>query len=183
MVKISDFEDESGKVDWSAYYAAQVAAGETCKRCGSYICWGRGHPQLCSGCKELDSDGEAGHERYVRCPKCGHYWDPYEAEDYDALYDGDHELWCSECDHRFTVRTDITRHFTSPARIKADLTMAEIRSILSRELNDPSDYDFFHMSYRRGWTDADEEIRYLLDEQRRLGGGSDYEALMVLAHG
>lgn len=116
-VKIEDYRDAEGKVDWRAYRAAEVANGEICWQCASFITYSKGVRSLCYECKDLLTPDECDHEKYVRCPKCGAHWDPMEAEDYELFNQHDaYDQWCDECDYKFTVCVDVTYNIRSPER-------------------------------------------------------------------
>ena len=114
------FKKENGDIDWGAYYKAQKNNGETCYKCGQSITWPKGYQTLCYQCANEKRDQEFSHDMYVRCPKCGEKWDPYQvARDgggSDVMYDGQHEVYCQGdgCDATFEVSTRVEYHFTSP---------------------------------------------------------------------
>jgi len=125
MTSCKDFEDEKGEVDWDAYHAAQIANGDLCQTCGTYILNIRlfgpkrdPAPQDCVDCKRMDDEVEVTHDKYVRCPKCKYKWDPFECEDYQVLKEDGDEVWCGECGHKFHVGTSIRYTFTSPELVK-----------------------------------------------------------------
>lgn len=100
-----------------------VENGSSCYRCrnlASYL-YPPGHPVLCYSCKALDSDpDEVSHDDLVRCPKCGHLdkisdWD---CDSNETKYsEGEHEVYCSECDHRYAIETHCSYSYTSPPRL------------------------------------------------------------------
>lgn len=118
--EMKDYEDKDGKLDWKAYGEARLKNGETCGVCGMFITFPSGAPTTCNSCKEmlgLDEDKvgkELDHDKFIRCPKCGYYWDPFESDDYDVLYDSDHDVICGECGHEFSITTHVSYMFTSP---------------------------------------------------------------------
>ncbi len=119
MVRMNDFQDENGHIDFNAYHRAQFEAGEKCWSCGAYInlLQTPGHRDRCNSCKALDtSRGEVDHSSKFRCPHCGAVGDAYEHE----LF-GDREertVCCEQCEKDFIVKVTITYTFTSPARGK-----------------------------------------------------------------
>lgn len=117
-----DYEDPTtGKIDWKAYNAAEVQAGQKCTCCGGLIYPGKGHPSRCADCENLDADPELNHDSRVRCPKCRNHWAPSENEEYKLAYeDGEHEVTCDNCGHEFTVTTHVSYSYTSPAMIQDD---------------------------------------------------------------
>jgi len=124
MTKISydDFRRKDGSIDWHALRSAEIGNGDICYVCGRFadIFGGKGYRQKCNECTQMDGSGELDHEKYLRCPRCGYHWDPYEAEDYKVFEEDSHEVWCEKCDFKFEVSTMVTYCFTSPPRLKAD---------------------------------------------------------------
>ncbi len=122
MVKMDDFRGEDKCIDWHAFHKAQIEAGEICQRCQTHITlsmFNKGIATLCYQCREAtEKTEELWHDKFVRCPKCGHLWDPSECEDYDLLGDGEHDATCPECDHDFEISTSISFSFKSPERIQ-----------------------------------------------------------------
>ena len=127
MTFINDHKKEDGTTDWNAYNAAQVACGDICQTCGKYILniriFGPARdpaPQDCTDCRSMNTDdGEVTHDKYLRCPKCKNKWDPFECEDYHVAGDGEHDVYCVECDHTFEVVTHVSHSFESPAIIES----------------------------------------------------------------
>ena len=118
ITSIDDHRKPDGSLDMNSYNKAMIANGEICTECGGYITtFGNGHPGRCRQCKDADSQQELTHDKYIRCPKCGRKWDPYESEQYEILSDGEHSASCVECGHEFQVTTDVSYSFTSPERI------------------------------------------------------------------
>lgn len=71
FVSMVDHLGSDGMVNWDSYRAAQVANGERCSKCGgdTGTIYGRGHRDLCGGCKDFESDkSEVTHRSRVRCP-------------------------------------------------------------------------------------------------------------------
>ena len=121
-VSFKDFENERGDVNWAAYEKAQVANGDKCSVCGAHIMWGgKGHSERCHQCKSMQDDGsELDHDNLLRCPRCGHSWNPGHDDDEWAVYSDDtHDVCCSKCDYDFEITTTVSYSFTSPARIDA----------------------------------------------------------------
>jgi len=97
---------------------AKVASGETCSKCSKWIFsigGPPGHTRMCAACKELGGKDEATHHKLIRCPKCGHTFNPYDCEMYEVFEDEEHDISCVSCDHEFTVSTRMSYSFTSPA--------------------------------------------------------------------
>jgi DNA-directed RNA polymerase subunit RPC12/RpoP len=116
MIEFKDFQDENGKVNWAKYDKAQIDNGEKCLRCGALILRSKNVRTLCFDCKSLDEEkGKVSHDSYIRCPKCSSQWDPQTIEQYDAFQDGEHDVICPECEHRFEIITYVTYTFISPA--------------------------------------------------------------------
>jgi len=116
--KMDDFKQPDGNTDWSAYTKAQVASGERCSKCGSYILFGSGYPQECSPCKHLQDDkDEVTHDDLVRCPACGRTFDP-RGDDYEVYSEGENDVTCPSCEREFTITTEVSYSFTSPARLE-----------------------------------------------------------------
>lgn len=118
MSIFEEFEDENGNVDWRAYDRDQVNKGKQCRTCGAMILWSKGVPTQCSQCKSMtEQRDELSHDKFLRCPRCGYHWDPYESEDYEVLSDEIHVVTCMECNYDFEVTTYVSYSFTSPPRI------------------------------------------------------------------
>ena len=118
MVSMKDYEDKNGEVDWKAYRQAQVDAGEKCYKCNTYVMFSKGFRTLCSDCISLGDKGEISHDSFIRCPKCKESWDPSYSDDFEVYQDGDHEVHCSECQHKFQITTHVSYTFCSPALIE-----------------------------------------------------------------
>lgn len=106
-----------GVIDWDAYHAAEKQNGELCQECGTFILTPLGHPSSCNCCLDLArNNGEATHEKWVRCPACNYHIDPN--DDYFELFEeGENEVSCPECEYDFTVSTHVSHSFTSPPRV------------------------------------------------------------------
>lgn len=126
-IKIEDYEDAEGHVNWTAYHKAEENAGVRCITCGAYMIpslnlFGQAPslpgPRKCPSCRHLAEDkGEVDHDQFIRCPKCRGEFDPQEFEMYEVFGSEDeHDIICplEDCDHEFTVQTRITYTFTSP---------------------------------------------------------------------
>jgi len=120
MITFKDYEDDKGNVDWKAYDAAQVAAGEKCEKCGTHIIFSKGFMAECGNCKALSQDhGEVSHDGFIRCPRCGHS-DYVHGNDYDEIFEeGEHQFSCTECDYDFEISTHVSFTFDSPARLES----------------------------------------------------------------
>ena len=112
MIKFVDFKKPKGSINLAAYNAAGKQAGAICCECGALLLFPKGQPTECGSCKALQSDKEAvTHSDLVRCPECGHTQAPEE------LYEeGEHRVDCGNCEAEFTVSTQISYSYTSPAR-------------------------------------------------------------------
>lgn len=99
----------------------KIDSGENCSRCGIWIFTlngGPGHRRECIACRAISEDrGEVSHTKYIRCPKCGESWNPWEGDDYDVFEEGPSSVTCGECDHEFEVTTTVSYTFTSPERV------------------------------------------------------------------
>ena len=114
-VKMSDFENSDGRMDWNAYRDAQKENGDRCQLCGGYQglpIFGRnkGVPVTCQGCRDMSSNDAVWHHRLVRCPKCRHHWEPEEID----ITSEDFEACCDMCDHEFTVGILLDVQYESP---------------------------------------------------------------------
>jgi hypothetical protein len=97
-------------------------SGEKCCMCGEYIVCLRppGYSQRCWKCKQLDGQGDVRDNRYIRCPKCRHSWNSFGDDcsfENSVFEEGDHDVSCPSCEHRFEVTTNVTYSFDSPALI------------------------------------------------------------------
>jgi uncharacterized CHY-type Zn-finger protein len=71
---------------------------------------------MCNGCKDLgEDDGEVTHDSFIRCPKCRHSMNASDSEKYDLYREGEHTTSCGVCGYDFTVSTNVSFTFTSPA--------------------------------------------------------------------
>lgn len=113
-VQFDDYQRD-GHTDYTAYRKAQVANGERCSLCDSFIAMPSGKVSVCYHCKDIGDEEELTHHKFIRCPKCKGTFDPYENETYDVLEDGEHDLICPSCDHEFTITTQVSYSFVSPA--------------------------------------------------------------------
>lgn len=109
-VKITDHEDEKGKVNWQAYRVAQRENGELCTKCGSYILFGAGHPNACGQCRSFETESdEVLHDSLIRCPHCGHLDNTEELEPGDEV-----GVACGHCDESYEVQVRIHFSYMSP---------------------------------------------------------------------
>jgi DNA-directed RNA polymerase subunit RPC12/RpoP len=121
-VNINDFLDEHNRVNWSAYRQAMRTTGETCSHCDGFISRPTGKPTVCAVCAadgkciQLESGLQVQSTQWIRCPHCGHRFDPTNTELHQVYSEGQHEIWCVNCDQDFTVETQITRVYVSPAQ-------------------------------------------------------------------
>ncbi len=127
MTEIDDYRKPDGRTDWTAYHAAQEAAGERCKQCGASIIdlsslfrradvHNERGPRKCYDCGQLDTAKKpVRHETFVRCPKCNHCEDITDGDCYELYGDGEHNFTCDECDYDFEVVTHVAYEFESPA--------------------------------------------------------------------
>jgi DNA-directed RNA polymerase subunit RPC12/RpoP len=119
-------------------------SGEKCRKCGAYIFCLRppGYSQLCWKCKQLDGADSVRDNRYIRCPKCRHSWNPFEDDCYfenSVFEEGEHDVSCPSCEHKFEVTTNVSYSFDSPALIvdEVDEEEAEERGDVGREPSGP----------------------------------------------
>jgi hypothetical protein len=121
-VSMEDYRTKDG-INWKAYRAAEVKAGQKCYRCESLIVhpilteWSGGK-RLCGSCRSMDNDnGPVFHDDFFRCPKCGFKMnkDEYDLWECGIYEEGEHEIGCAGCNHNFTVTTHISYSFESPA--------------------------------------------------------------------
>jgi len=88
----------------------------------SFILFGNGYPTNCDSCNELTSNQEeVRHSSRIRCPDCGETRNPFEGEGHDLYEEGEHSVYCYECDKEFEVSTGISYTFTSPAKTEKSL--------------------------------------------------------------
>lgn len=114
MISSDSFKDAEGNVDWKALKTARIINGEICYSCGSIIIREIGCKSLCVDCKALETDkDEVRHDSQIRCPKCKHIEDVVHLEDYEIYGEGEHSVWCSECDTEYEISTTVTYTFTS----------------------------------------------------------------------
>ena len=115
MISSRDFVTSEGCVDWVAYNKACVAAGESCYTCGSFILFAAGCPSQCFDCKKLASEEhEVTHDSMIRCPHCRHQRS-VDGDDYALYSEGSHDVFCNNCNKRFSVEVQVYFKFTSPA--------------------------------------------------------------------
>lgn len=126
MISFKDYEDEKGRINWDAYHKAQVDDGERCEQCGEYLILGKGYRRTCNACNELTSkSAEVDHKKFLRCPKCGHLENVHD-DHYGLFEDGEHEVFCNSCDHKYTITTHVSFEFTSPPRIPEEPEEEEV---------------------------------------------------------
>ena len=114
MISIKNYTKEDGTVDWKAFKTAQIEAGEICLKCGAFILFDAGYPQLCIACQKFEKDDEVRHEIFVRCPYCRDTFDPTDSDYYELLSDGEHIVSCPDCEKEYEISTAISWLFTSP---------------------------------------------------------------------
>lgn len=129
FVRLDAFKQADGRIDWRAYNAAQVDAGEKCMTCGKFIfaLWADvAGPQECHACKSLHGTPETDHESRIRCPRCHHIGSAFGPEcswaGNELFQDGTHRVECPECQFSFEIETHITYTFTSPAKLGTEKT-------------------------------------------------------------
>ena len=103
--------------------AHDIATGKVCKRCGRYYPRGLNPevtgPVLCCDCEALATNcDEETHSSWARCPNCRNTFDVYEKTEGEACTEGEHSIWCDECDHEFTIGTTVMFTYTSPPCIE-----------------------------------------------------------------
>jgi uncharacterized C2H2 Zn-finger protein len=98
----------------------EIEEGSRCYQCKKYLVAGLlssvRRRRRCHQCTKADDPGELDHDKFLRCPGCGHLWDPYEAEETGVFEEGPHDVRCPRCDREFEVETTISYSFTSPER-------------------------------------------------------------------
>jgi DNA-directed RNA polymerase subunit M/transcription elongation factor TFIIS len=115
VIQMDDYKGADGRIDWTAYRRAQVDAGESCRKCGSFIVFSKGYPTTCHDCDRLEEEsGEVVHDSSVRCPKCRRVMNVHDSEFWDLYEEGEHEVSCRSCDHEFTVSSRVSYSFESP---------------------------------------------------------------------
>jgi uncharacterized protein YbaR (Trm112 family) len=63
------------------------------------------------------------HAHMLRCPQCRHL---FATDSEMGVYeDGEHEVYCTSCDHEFRVSTRVSFMFTSPALLSNQDTEEE----------------------------------------------------------
>jgi DNA-directed RNA polymerase subunit RPC12/RpoP len=114
-IKIYNYQDDKGNVDWKAYHEAKIKNGEICSNCNSVILVPKGQPNKCYSCKSVDDDlGEVSHSSRIRCPHCRYIQDPMDGDYYEIMEDGEHEVSCIECGKDFVISTYVDFTFYSP---------------------------------------------------------------------
>lgn len=100
-VERKDFEDEKGRVNWSAYSKAQRNNGESCYECGAFIFRFSsrldlpGFRTLCGSCNSLATvSDEVYHTEKLRCPKCGATRNVYDMDGHGLYEEGTHYVAC-----------------------------------------------------------------------------------------
>lgn len=124
MINFNDHKNEDGSTDWESYRKAQIDAGDRCYKCDVHISNVRigifarqASPQMCQACQHLADDCSVEHEQFFRCPVCGEVTLVFENEYYELCQEGEHNVTCPDCDHKFEVITTVTYSFESPERI------------------------------------------------------------------
>lgn len=122
MIKLDDYRNDNGQVDFGKYIEAQKQVGERCTKCGTCIFGIKvageklSGPTECISCKSLHLGTQLWHETIIRCPYCrfemnvndGDLWE-------DGIFEeGDHEVFCVECDKKFTFTTAVSYTYKSP---------------------------------------------------------------------
>jgi hypothetical protein len=119
-VRFEDYKRDDGTTDWSAYWAAQVANGERCDRCGAFLIRVEHKPAACEACKQLETDpGVCYHTRRVRCPHCSATCKPRMPTGgvlQTLMVD------CEGCAQRFFVEVEVIYSYRSPARVSPEST-------------------------------------------------------------
>lgn len=126
MPYLSDHKNPDGSTNWETYRAADRAErdqekrdGTRCSTCETYISitFKKGSPEECYDCKEAQKPGELRYSAKPRCPACMKTWNPGDTDDYDLYNEGEHEVTCPNCEHKFEVSTHVEYSFTSPERV------------------------------------------------------------------
>jgi DNA-directed RNA polymerase subunit RPC12/RpoP len=70
------------------------------------------------------ADSETGaiiHKSRIRCPKCGHQHDVWDCVLPGTICEeGEHDVMCEDCEHKFTIETSVSYSFESPEMIEED---------------------------------------------------------------
>jgi phage terminase large subunit GpA-like protein len=127
MTDMDDYKKD-GIVDWKAFHDAQIASGEICSSCKTYIFIGaKGSPRICRQCQDLKDKlyESVEHSFYIRCPHCGHVFDvnQYATEIDDLQIFDSHDAYpvmCPECEKEFDVQVHVNYEFQSPPVKNAD---------------------------------------------------------------
>lgn len=117
MISMKDYEDEQGNMDWSSYKQAQISCGDICYKCNSYIISinSPGYSKLCQDCEDLSNNsGSIRHDSYYRCPYCRYSESVHNSELYELYKEGEHEIYCSNCDKIYCINTIVKYIFESP---------------------------------------------------------------------
>lgn len=114
MVRLADHERPDGTIDWDGLNRAEVQNGVRCRCCGCYMLFGLGHPRACHQCADLTAqrDKPIVHDYLVRCPGCGHQFEPTIEE--LARQGREAELVCHRCDRSFSVAVKVSMSYESP---------------------------------------------------------------------
>lgn len=115
----------SEEIDWASYYAAdrlyvehQVATGEKCMKCRQWLFGSRGFAQFCSDCSRLvTSKEDASSDHFIRCPACRATWKHFDEGSGIRPEEGECDVICPTCDHKFEVSVTVTYTVRSPALI------------------------------------------------------------------
>jgi uncharacterized C2H2 Zn-finger protein len=123
---------ESSQEFWARMKSEElrdVADGTRCFRCKAYLPgWGLsskpGYKKACYECAQIDTPDEVRNCKFIRCPKCGHSFNPFDGDpgDFsnDILRDGESDVICGQCDHQFEVTTNVSYTWDSPPRIEEE---------------------------------------------------------------
>lgn len=94
---------------------------DSCETCGQYLSTDGNGKRRCFECEDVEKDdGEISHNKLVRCPHCRKTWEPAAAEQCEVFKDGDHSIWCCDCDKFFVVNTSVSYTFWSPEMAKEE---------------------------------------------------------------
>lgn len=97
--------------------------GKECSRCSRYNTIGQwDRPWTCHQCRDIEKPDELYHDKFIRCPECGHVDSP---EDWDSdtcrgwqCGDDFHLRSCPECGCDFQFETHTSYAFTSPEKVQ-----------------------------------------------------------------
>ena len=120
MINFKDYRGATGYINWGDYYETQRETGEICYRCGSHITFSKGFSScVYPSCELLNNDsGDVDGKDFIRCPKCGHQESVWDLDNHDIFKDGEHSIFCEECNFEYVVKTFVSYNFESSAMLE-----------------------------------------------------------------